>query len=357
MDSTDPTTPPNDDLAPRGALAPPPPRPGGLARFLHHPVTRSALILLAFVVIQSIVALVLFVIAAPLGLLDPEDPMAMPGWFLLLAFALTVPPMVAFTWAFVRGVDGRTLASLGARWPDGGPGRAARQAMLVPLATLALIGAWAAGVALFASFRFGGLSEELLRGPSEATVGLSPALFVPLLLLGFLLQGGLEEWIVRGYVFHAFKERWSALAAASASAVLFSLLHAFNPEVSWIALVNIVVAGLVLAALVERSGSLWSAVLAHGIWNFGLACVLSLPVSGLEVFPVFEVAIAGPEWLTGGEFGPEGSLLLTAFGLPLAFLLWPRGRGAARGTATGLEGGHRPAGAAPETPETLGNPG
>jgi uncharacterized protein len=331
LDRTDPTTPPDDAPEPASPL-PPPPREGWASRFFHHPVTRSAVILLAFVVIQAIVAIALYALAAPSGLLDPEDPMAIPGWFLILAFALTVPPMVAFTWAFVRVIDRRSLASIGARWPDGGPARAARQAALVPLATFALIGLWAAGVAAFASFRFGGLSEELLRGPGDATVGLSPALFVGLLLLGFLLQGGLEEWIVRGYVYHALKERWSAVASAVASSVLFSLLHAFNPDVSWVALVNIVAAGLVLAALVERSGSLWSAVLAHGFWNFGLACVLSLPVSGLDVYPIFDVSIAGPEWLTGGEFGPEGSLLLTALGLPLAFLLWPRGSGRARGT-------------------------
>ena len=144
-----------------------------------------------------------------------------------------------------------------------------------------------------------------------------PALLLLVLLLGFLLQGGLEEWIVRGYVYHTLRERWRPWLAALASSLLFALLHVGNPDVSAVALVNIVLAGMVLAALVERTGSLWSATLAHGVWNFAVACLLSLPVSGVRIFHLLDVTLTGDPELTGGGFGPEGSWLLTLLGILL----------------------------------------
>jgi hypothetical protein len=79
---------------------------------------------------------------------------------------------------------------------------------------------------------------------------------------------------------------------------------------------------MVLAALVERSGSLWSATLAHASWNFSVACLLSLPISGVRLFHLLDLSLKGDERLTGGAFGPEASVLLTLLGLPLAAALW-----------------------------------
>lgn len=129
---------------------------------------------------------------------------------------------------------------------------------------------------------------------------------------------------MRGYIYHALRERWRPWAAALASSVLFSLLHAFNPAVSAIALVNIILAGLVLAALVEYDGSLWGATVAHGAWNFTISCIASLPVSGIPVFHLLKVTVTGDPRVSGGAFGPEGSAVLTVMGLALAALLWWR---------------------------------
>ena len=79
---------------------------------------------------------------------------------------------------------------------------------------------------------------------------------------------------------------------------------------------------MVLAALVERTGSLWSATLAHGAWNFAVACLLSVPVSGIRLFHLLDVKVNGDPDVTGGGFGPEGSALLTLIGIPLTALLW-----------------------------------
>ena len=73
---------------------------------------------------------------------------------------------------------------------------------------------------------------------------------------------------------------------------------------------------MVLAALAERTGSLWSPAVAHGVWNFAVACLLSLPVSGVSLFHLLRVATAGNAEVTGGGFGPEGSAVLTFLGRP-----------------------------------------
>jgi membrane protease YdiL (CAAX protease family) len=193
-----------------------------------------------------------------------------------------------------------------------------RQAIEVPLSVLALLGIWM-------------LTVEVLPASDVAVAGVSPAAGTPggalrlfLLFLGFLCQGGVEEWMFRGYMYRALKERWRWWVAALVTSAGFGLMHLANPDFSAAALLNTFLAGMLLALLVERSGSLWSATLAHGVWNFGVASLASLPVSGLRVFHLLETSVAGPEPLTGGGFGPEGSLLLTALAVLLSILLWPR---------------------------------
>lgn len=290
--------------------APPsPPLPG--PRW--HPVARSALFMVAFFVAWLLASLL---VLAGFRLADRD--LVLTGGTMVLIFVVTAPVLVLLTLPFLRWLDRRDLASLGARWPDGGPARALRQALEVPLSVLALLGLWM-------------LLVELLPASDVRVDGLSPTAGTPdgtirlvLLLLGFLIQGGVEEWIFRGYIYRALKERWPWWVATLVTAAGFALMHAYNPDFSVAALINTFLAGVLLALLVERSGSLWSAVLAHGVWNFAVASLASLPVSGVQVSHLLQTAVTGPATLTGGGFGPEGSLVLTALALPLAAILWPR---------------------------------
>ncbi|HEY0783368.1 MAG TPA: CPBP family intramembrane glutamic endopeptidase, partial [Thermoanaerobaculia bacterium] len=84
---------------------------------------------------------------------------------------------------------------------------------------------------------------------------------------------------------------------------------------------NTFLIGVILALLVERSGSLWGATLAHGVWNFAVACLVSVPVSGINIFHLLDVTPVGPARLTGGPYGPEASVVVTAIALPVVGLL------------------------------------
>lgn len=307
-----PLPPPPAD-APQAAAGPPRP--------LGHPLARSVLYMVAYLMVQvAVIFLFLLLDWALGGALSREGGLAGSSEAFLLETVLAAPPMLFVTWLFVRYLDRRGLASIGLRWPEEGRRKAALQFVTTAVGVFALLGLWLALMSAFAEVRFGGLSEPF-RGSSPGWPSRQVS-FLALLLLGFFIQGGLEELIVRGYVYRALKERWRPWLAALASSLLFSLLHAANPSVSWVALVNIVIAGLILSALVERSGSLWSATLVHGFWNWGVACVLSLPVSGIRIFRLFDLSIPGDVLLTGGGFGPEGSLALTFLALVLALVLW-----------------------------------
>ena len=83
-------------------------------------------------------------------------------------------------------------------------------------------------------------------------------------------------------------------------------------------------AGVFLGAIQLRTGSLWVASGVHLGWNWALGYAADLPVSGLELAdsPLYEGVPRGAEWISGGAFGPEGSVLATAGFALAAYLVW-----------------------------------
>lgn len=122
-----------------------------------------------------------------------------------------------------------------------------------------------------------------------------------------------------------FGRRWFAagLVATAGQAALFAALHAGNPHVTPLALVNIGLAGAVIGWLFWSGGGLAGAWAFHALWNWGLSA-LGLPVSGMALGTPLAAGFtgAGRELLSGGAFGPEGSAVTTlAFAALLAALV------------------------------------
>jgi uncharacterized protein len=140
------------------------------------------------------------------------------------------------------------------------------------------------------------------------------SVIVPLILVTVTLAAGAlaEELAFRGYPFQRLVDAIGPVGAILAMSVLFSAIHAFNPSVSRLALLNTVLIGGLFSAAFLMTRSLWLVWGMHFGWNFMLGVVAGLPVSGLKMFAVVLRGKAqGPVWLTGGDYGIEGSLNAT----------------------------------------------
>lgn len=122
-----------------------------------------------------------------------------------------------------------------------------------------------------------------------------------------------EEMLFRGYPFALLAEWWGPTAALVVTSLAFGLVHVWNPGVSPVAVAVVVLAGFFLGGVLLATGSLYAAFAAHLAWNWTLAGVLHASVSGIPfATPDYRVVDAGPDWATGGPWGPEGGAAAAA---------------------------------------------
>lgn len=111
--------------------------------------------------------------------------------------------------------------------------------------------------------------QELLGEPLEnpqlkalAPEGFSWTSLIAMLLLVGILVPFIEEIIFRGLLFGWLRKHLRFALAAPAVALLFAVAHQV-----WVLVPVLFCMGLVLAAVTERSGSLWPAIILHGTFN------------------------------------------------------------------------------------------
>ncbi len=141
----------------------------------------------------------------------------------------------------------------------------------------------------------------------------------------FGVAAAAEEAVFRGYPFQLLARAAGAPVAVLLSSAVFAWAHGHNPNVGTFALINIFLAGVLLAVAFLVTRSLWFATAIHLGWNWSMGSLVDLPVSGLELFdtPLYEPTLHGPAWFTGGTFGPEGGLSGTiGFAAALATVWW-----------------------------------
>ena len=89
-------------------------------------------------------------------------------------------------------------------------------------------------------------------------------------------------------------------------------LHLANPNSSVVdGLILVIEAGFLLGVAFLWSERLWLPIGLHGGWNFSLAAIFGGGLSGQQVSAIVSATLVGPDWLSGGAFGIEGSLLST----------------------------------------------
>ena len=136
-----------------------------------------------------------------------------------------------------------------------------------------------------------------------------------------------EELLSRGYVFASLAEWLGRAPAIALTSVAFGLLHIWNPGWTAGSILAVILAGVFLASVLLATGSLYAAWLAHFAWNWVMAVPLHIQVSGLSLArPDYRTVDAGPDWATGGRWGPEGGLIAAMAMILALLLLYFRGR-------------------------------
>jgi uncharacterized protein len=138
----------------------------------------------------------------------------------------------------------------------------------------------------------------------------------------YLLVAVLEEFIFRTFPLVAFAERYPNWLAILLTSTLFGLAHYGNPGFTWLAMLNITLAGALFAILVLIYKNIYWAVGIHFGWNFTQGVLLGYKVSGTNSQGIVNATPKGNILLSGGSFGIESSLFCTALlVLMIGFLL------------------------------------
>jgi len=122
-----------------------------------------------------------------------------------------------------------------------------------------------------------------------------------------------EELFSRGYLQGLIKHHFGGTAAIVVPSLLFAALHLQNNNVldNPLPLLNLFLAGIVLAVSREWSGGLWMPIGLHLTWNYFQGYVYGFEVSGNKVDSLIHLTREGSDTISGGAFGAEGSLLTT----------------------------------------------
>lgn len=146
-------------------------------------------------------------------------------------------------------------------------------------------------------------------------------------MLGLAITSGVfEEVLFRGILLRHIEAMLGTWAALVITSLLFGLAHLSNPDSSLFAALAISMeAGILLGAAYLWKRRLWIPIGIHAAWNFTQGWVFSVPVSGGRApTGLFVTSRRGAEWLTGGDFGLEASVVAMAVATGAGLLLLVR---------------------------------
>ena len=245
---------------------------------------------LTFPLIRIVVAIIFIaipfaVVSTPFNLFVTDKPLKRVGALLLAAVVL-----LAY-WAYVRIVERRAVTELSGT-------RAVRE-----------LGSGLALGALLFCLTIGILAA---LGAYQIT-GNNGWMVILAILPASILGGVLEEVVIRGVLFRILEQWLGSWVALAISAVIFGVLHLLNPGATLLNAAAISIeAGVLLAAAFMLTRRLWLCIGIHIAWNFTQGGVFSVAVSGGQSKGLLQSRMVGPDWLTGGTFGAEASVVAFA---------------------------------------------
>ncbi len=204
-----------------------------------------------------------------------------------------------FLFLWVKIFEGRKISSLGFK-----KGNAIKD-YLSGFALGLLMNSVIIGImAIFGAIEF---AEESANITGFDAIGI-----IFLFLLGFIIQGGSEEILSRGWMLQVIGAKYKPWLGVLISTIVFAVLHLGNSGINIPSVLNLLLVGLLLALFVFNTGKLWFACAWHSAWNWNMGNIYGLSVSGTgDKVTLIDLNTKGNELISGGGFGPEGSLITT----------------------------------------------
>jgi membrane protease YdiL (CAAX protease family) len=233
------------------------------------------------------------IFTAPIGLVLAGLP-APPGVQLAIVYSSAFAGLWLGLLCWVRFVERRPFRTIGLQ-ADRPVWRYLAGAALGVGMFSAVVGLLAlAGAAVIDGVRFDG-----------ATVA---SLFA--LAVGYSVQGSGEEALVRGWLLPVAAVRFGVVGGMIAQTFMFTLLHGVNPGITPLAVLNLALVSLFLGVWALRAGDIWPIMGWHAAWNWAQGTVFGIAVSGSPpADALLPVSLTGPDWLAGGVFGAEASVI------------------------------------------------
>ncbi len=291
--------------------APPPDRPSLIRRIFRNRFGhwRAGWRMLVYIIVAYIAGKA---VSTPLKMLAPDAPESdFLSWTHTLVWVVGTLALLIAGLLVLRFFDRRPPALLGLGFSRGWPRELA------------------VGVAggLIAT----GLLVLILIATGSVSLSLSPDLStslgaLPFFLVLFTLAAAVEELLFRGYFLQSLAEGSRRWIATVLLCIPFTWGHADNPDVTIIGITNIFLAGVILVILYFQTRRLWLPIGFHVSWNLAQSWLWGFDVSGIKIQDqLFVMNPTGVEYLTGGEFGLEGSALSTVlFVVLVVWLLWKK---------------------------------
>lgn len=240
----------------------------------------------------------------------PHVPQAYREGFAVVTEAVSVILLLLVYWFFVRAMEHRDVTEI-----------APRQIPAVVPGALIGLGLFATTIAILSLM---GVAHIGNYTPGQALLAATN--------MAVLSAVG-EEIVFRGVVFRITEEAFGTLIALLVSAGFFGLIHMGNPGATVTSGLAIALeAGVLLAASYMLVRNLWLPIGLHFGWNFCEGGIFGSAVSGNAIKGLWHTTFTGPDFLTGGKFGPEASVVAVAVcaAAALAMLVVAAQRGAWR---------------------------
>ena len=173
-----------------------------------------------------------------------------------------------------------------------------------------LIGLVMMSIIVLILLSFGYITVE--KNPIQL-VGISAISSILVILFGWIIQGATEEIVTRGWLLNVLSTKYNIGVGLLISSTLFGLMHLTNPNVNYIAVINIILVGLFYGLYVIKTNDLWAVCGMHSAWNFAQGNIFGFEVSGLDISvgTLIDLNLVENDFITGGVFGPEASIVAT----------------------------------------------